>query len=183
MDRIPVPTIEEAPPASRPLLKGILHSSPTGKSLNMQAQMACSPTVLASYVSLRQATEEQGTIEPKYRSAIMASAASAMGIAYVEAITTMLVQRAGYLPEEVSNLRAGLGSGDEKLDSLLAVVASAAANVGAVDDAIWQSAMDSGWSAEQVTESFAYLGIVIYAAYFVRFAGTELDLPVSVDAR
>jgi hypothetical protein len=183
MDRIPVPTIEDAAPASRPLLEGILHSSPTGKTLNMQAQMACSPAVLTSYLSLRQATEENGTIEPKCRSAFMVVAASTLGSPYVEAITTMLAGRAGWSPDEVSNLRSGLGSADQKLDSLLAVIASAAVNVGAVDDAIWQSAVDRGWNDEQLAESFAYLGIVLYAAYFVRFADTEVDLPVSADSR
>ena len=54
MTRIYRHTIADAPEASRPLLKGILPFSPTGKLLNMHAQMAHSPAVLASTVAAGQ---------------------------------------------------------------------------------------------------------------------------------
>jgi hypothetical protein len=56
MARIDRHTITDAPEASRPLLEGILPFSPTGKLLNMHAQMAHSPAVLAAYAAIRQAT-------------------------------------------------------------------------------------------------------------------------------
>ena len=40
-------TIQDAPEASRPLLEGLVAFSPTGKLLNLHAQMAHSPAVLA----------------------------------------------------------------------------------------------------------------------------------------
>ena len=43
MTRIYRHTITDAPEASRPLLEAILPFSPTGKLLNMHAQMAHSP--------------------------------------------------------------------------------------------------------------------------------------------
>jgi hypothetical protein len=62
MTRIYRHTITDAPEASRPLLEGILPFSPTGKLLNMHAQMAHSPAVLAAYASIRQATVTYGTL-------------------------------------------------------------------------------------------------------------------------
>ena len=45
MTRIPSHTIEDAPEASRPLLEDMLQFSPTGRLLNMHAQMAHAPAV------------------------------------------------------------------------------------------------------------------------------------------
>ena len=46
MTRIPAHTIQDAPGASRPVLEALLPASPTGKLLNLHAQMARSPVVL-----------------------------------------------------------------------------------------------------------------------------------------
>jgi hypothetical protein len=47
--RIPSPTIENAADASRPILERMINVSPTGRVLNMHAQMAHSPALLAAY--------------------------------------------------------------------------------------------------------------------------------------
>jgi alkylhydroperoxidase/carboxymuconolactone decarboxylase family protein YurZ len=177
MNRIPVHTLEETPPPSKALLESIVHASPTGRPLNMQAQMADAPAVLAGYVSLRRATEEHGTMDSKTRSAVMATAGAALGVEYVEAITSMLAVRAGWTPEEVAKICSGLGTGDAKLDSLLDVVADAAAEGGRVQDQSWNRATGDGWTSEQLAETFAYLAIAFYAAYFCNFAETDLDVP------
>ena len=65
MSRIPTHTVEDAPEASRPLLKRIAQSSPTGRPLNAHAQIAHSPAVLAAYTSLRAVIAEHGTLDPK----------------------------------------------------------------------------------------------------------------------
>jgi hypothetical protein len=182
MSRIPAHALEEAPSASRVLLDSIVHASPTGRPLNMQAQMADAPAVLAGYVSLRRATEEHGTLDPKARSAVMAVAGAVLEVGYVEAITSMLAIRAGWTPEEVVRICGGLGTGDAKLDSLLDVVSDAAADRGRVHGLSWERAESEGWTGAELAESFAYFGIALYSAYFCNFADTELDVPsVSVD--
>ena len=65
MTRIPSHTLTEAPAASRPLLEGAARSSPTGKPLNLHAQMAHSPSVLAAYTSIREAIAAHGTLDPR----------------------------------------------------------------------------------------------------------------------
>jgi hypothetical protein len=51
-------TVGDAPAASRPLLQDLIRSSPTGRFLNLHAQMAHSPAVLAAYTSLRAVIRE-----------------------------------------------------------------------------------------------------------------------------
>jgi hypothetical protein len=60
MTRIPSHTIEDAPEASRELLADMVQFSPTGRLLNMHAQMAHAPAVLAAYTSIRRATGQLG---------------------------------------------------------------------------------------------------------------------------
>jgi alkylhydroperoxidase family enzyme len=178
MPRIPVHTIDDAAPPSADLLRSIVHASPTGKPLNMQAQMAESPAVLAQYVSLRRAVDEHGTLEPHHRSAVMTTAAATLGAPYVEAITGMLSERSGWSTEEVRRFQSAEPSGDERLDALLAVTRQVAENLGEVSDELWDFALAQGWSTEQLTESFAFVAIALYSAYFVNLARTEFDLPV-----
>ena len=177
MTRIPVPAFEEIPTASKELLEWIMQTPLTGKVLNMQAQLAVAPATLAGYAGLRRSTEEHGTLDPKTRTAVLAMSGAALGVLYVERLTARIASSAGWQPDEIVRFTEGLGSGDEKLDSLLDVVADAGKNLGLVDNATWERAAHNGWTPEQLAESFAYFSIAVYSAYFTNFAATELDIP------
>ena len=177
MTRIYRHTITDAPEASRPLLEGILPFSPTGKLLNMHAQMAHSPAVLAAYASIRQATATYGTLDPRVRSALMLATASVSHSAYAQAVTSFLADRAGWSRAEVLALREGRPLGEDKTDALVGVVREAATRSGQVSDAAWQRAADCGWSSEQLAEAFAFVALTVFTAYFLNYAQTPMDLP------
>ena len=85
MTRIPSHTVENAPDAPRPVLERMIRVSPTGTLLNLHAQMANSPALLAAYVSIRQATDQQGTLDLQIRSALMLATAGAVRSDYAVA--------------------------------------------------------------------------------------------------
>jgi alkylhydroperoxidase family enzyme len=177
MIRIPSHTIDDAPEASRPLLDDMLQFSPTGRLLNLHAQMAHAPAVLEAYVSIRRATGRHGTLDQRVRTALMLAASTADGSQYAQAIISILALRSGWRPEQVNAVLAGHDLGEEKTDTLIGVVREAAANSGRVSDPAWASATSSGWSSEQLAEAFAYLGLTVFTSYFLNYAGTELDIP------
>ena len=179
MTRIYCHTITDAPEASRPLLEGILPFSPTGKLLNMHAQMAHSPAVLAAYASIRQATATYGTLDPRIRSALMLATASVSHSAYAQAVTSFLADRAGWSQAEMLALRDGRPLGEDKTDALVGVVREAATRSGQVSDQAWQRAADCGWSSEQLAEAFAFVALTVFTAYFLNYAQTPMDLPAS----
>ena len=179
MKRIPIHTVDDAPQASRRLLADASQFSPTGRPLNLHGQMAHSPAVLVAYTSLRAATAEHGTVGPHVSAALMLAAGSVVGNDYVVAITSRLARLAGWTDEHVAALRAGTGTGDAKLDAIAGLVREATANSGTVSDATWARAVDAGWSDEQLTEAFAYLGLAVFTAYFLNYAQTDLDVPVA----
>ena len=177
MARIPTHTIEDAPAAARPLLTEMIQFSPTGRLLNMHAQMAHAPAVLEAYVSIRRATARHGTLDQQARTALMLVAAAADASPYALAIISLLALRSGWREDQVKALLAGQAVGEDKLDALIGVIREAAANSGRVSDAAWKAAAGHGWSDEQLAEAFAYLGLTVFTSYFLNYAATELDVP------
>jgi hypothetical protein len=59
---------------------------------------------------------------------------------------------------------------------LAGLVRKAAANSGNVTDATWKAAQKGGWSDEQLTDAFAYLGATVFTGYFLNYAQTDLDV-------
>ncbi len=177
MTRIPSHSIEDAPRATRSLLAEMVQLSPTGRLLNLHAQMAHAPAVLEAYVSIRRATARHGTLEGHIRSALMLVAAVHDGSEYALAIISMLALRSGWHRDQVEALVAGKDLGEEETDALIGVVREAATNSGHVSDLAWARAAGSGWSDEQLAEAFAYLRLTVFTSYFLNYARTELDLP------
>jgi hypothetical protein len=177
MTRIPSHTVDDAPEASRALLQEMIQFSPTGRSLNMHAQMAHSPAVLEAYVSLRRATARLGTLDQALRAALMLASAAAAGNRYALAVLSALALRSGWRQDQVDALWDGKDLGDDAADALVALVREASAGQGRVSDLTWASAQAAGWTDEQLAEAFCYLGLAVFTVYFLNYARTELDLP------
>src|SRR5882757_1846798 len=126
MSRIPTLAIADAPAASRPLLQKIAESSPTGRPLNLHAQMAHSPAVLAAYTSLRAVTAEHGTLDPKVSWALNLATAAAVGNDYMIGIAIRFARMNGWTEAQLAALREGTTTGDTKIDTLTSAVREAA---------------------------------------------------------
>ncbi len=176
MSRFPNHTVEGAPEASRPLLQKIAQASPTGRPLNVHAQMANSSAVLAGYTSLRAVTAEHGTLEPKVAWALNLATAATVGNDYMIGIASRFARMNGWSDAQIAALRKSATTGDTKIDALTRVVREAAANSGKVTDATWKAAQQAGWSDTQLAEAFAYLGLTVFTGYFLNYAQTELDV-------
>lgn len=177
MTRIPSHTIENAPEAARELLADMVQFSPTGRLLNLHAQMAHSPAVLEAYTSIRRATGKHGTLDQRLRTGLMLATAAAAGSEYALAVITLLAQRSGWQPGQIAALRSGAEVGEPRADALIAVVREAARNSGRVSDVAWDHAVAAGCTDNDLAEAFAYLGLTLFTAYFLSYADTELDVP------
>jgi alkylhydroperoxidase family enzyme len=179
MTRIPTHTVEDAPELARPLLQEMVQFSPTGRPLNLHAQLAHAPAVLAAYVGLRKTATQYGTLDQQVRPALMLAAAAATDSEYAKDLLATLALRSGWRADQVEALRAGKDVGEAKTDALVAVVRQAAADRGRVGDQAWRHALASGWTDDQLAEAFAYLGLAVYTGYFLNYAQTERDLPMA----
>ncbi len=175
MSRIPTHTVEDAPAASRSLLQKIVQSTPTGRPTNLHAQMAHSPAVLTAYSSLRAVLAEHTTFDPKVGAALTMATAAGVGNGYMIRIAGRLAHMNGWVEKQVAALQTGLPTGDIKIDALTRLVREAAANSGNVTDATWKAAQQAGWSDEQLTDAFAYVGATVFTGYFLNYAQTDMD--------
>ncbi|WP_179401669.1 carboxymuconolactone decarboxylase family protein [Burkholderia guangdongensis] len=176
MSRIPTHTVEGAPDASRPFLQKIAQSSPTGRPLNLHAQMAHSPAVLAAYTSLRAVIAEHGTLDPKVSWALNLAIAGTVGNDYMMGIASRFARMNGWTDAQITALRTGATTGDTRIHALTDLVREAAAHSGKVTDATWKVAQQAGWSDEQLAEAFAYLGLTVFTGYFLNYAETDSDI-------
>jgi len=180
MSRIPSHTIDDAPAASRPMLEHFAHQSRhVGRLLNLHAEMAHSPVLIAAYHGMRRAFDDHATLDPRTRTAIMLTASAVQDCAYTNAIHAMLAHAAGWSHAEIAAIRAGTFAGDERLEALLAVAREAAAHAGHVPDPLWQRARDAGWTPAQLLETYAALALTLFTGGFTHFAKTAVDAPVT----
>ncbi len=178
--RIPTHTLDSAPPGAQPLLEALSRRSlGSGKLLNLHAEMAHGPAVVAAYVGFRNALDEHATFTPKIRAAIMLTVSGADGVAYTQALNSMLAKRAGWSDAQVAQIQSGGLRGDDRLAALLAVAREAGSNGGRVAAETWTAALEAGWTDSQLAEAFAFIGLTVYVNLFVNYAGTEFDVPAT----
>jgi hypothetical protein len=175
MSRFQNKTVEDSPSGSRSMLQAIAQSAPNGRPLNVHAQMANAPAVLAGYTSLRAVTVEHGTLGPKVSWALNLATAATIGNAYMIGIASRFAGFSGWAEAQIEALRAGGSTGDEKIDALTSVIREATVHAGKVTDETWKAAQAAGWSDAELAEAFAYLGLTVFTGYFLNYAQTKLD--------
>ena len=175
MSRIPVQTFDSAPEQTRATLEKLARRS--GKLLNIHAEMASSPVVLAAYAGLSDAVAEQGSFDARTREAIALAVGAVDGCDYCQAAHTAGGRKAGFTEEETVAVRRGDVSFDDRLAALLAVLREAAGNIGHVSDQTWNTAREAGWSEQELGEAFAHLAGNLFTNFFNHYARTDLDVP------
>ncbi|WEV78165.1 carboxymuconolactone decarboxylase family protein [Janibacter cremeus] len=177
MPRIPVHTLETAPEDSRDALKAL--DVKFGKVLNIHGEMAHSPVALQSYVALQEVIADHGSFDGRTREAIALAVGNVDDCSYCQAAHTGGGRAAGLSDDEMVAIRAGAVDFDPTLAALLELAREYTADVGSVRDATWQTALDSGWSDEQLTELSVHVTLNLFTNYFNHFVQTDLDLPAA----
>ena len=175
MSRIPVQSLDTAPEQARPTLGRLARR--TGKLLNIHAEMAHAPVVLATYAGITEALATQSTFDARTREAIALAVGAQDGCDYCQAAHTPSAIKSGLSEAETIAIRRGELPSDPKLAALLTLVREAAANVGDVSDVTWKTAQQAGWSDVELSEAFAHLAANLFTNFFNHYARTDLDIP------
>jgi len=105
MPRVPVHTIDDAPEQSRETLRGL--GRRMGRLLNIHAEMAHAPVVLAAYQGIQQAITAHGSFDARTREAIALAVAAVDNCAYCQSAHTAGGQAVGWSLEETFAIRVG----------------------------------------------------------------------------
>jgi AhpD family alkylhydroperoxidase len=177
MPRIPVHTVDSAPEDSRDPLKAL--EAKFGKVLNIHGEMAHSPVVLQSYAALQNVIGDFGTFEARTREAIALTVGNVDRCGYCQSAHTVAGKAAGLSEHETVAIREDRVDFDPKLAALLTVAREATANVGHVDGATWQQALDQRWTDTDLTELSVHIALNLFTNYFNHLVETDLDLPAA----
>ncbi len=177
MPRVPLHTIGDAPEQSREALRGLERRM--GRLLNIHAEMAHAPVVLAAYQGIQEAIAQHGSFDAKTREAIALAVGAVNKCAYCQSAHTAGGQAVGWSLKETVAIREGNADLGPKLGSLLAVAREIPGNTGYVADATWQAAREAGWSDADLAELFAHVAANMFTNYFNHYMQTGPDLPAA----
>ncbi len=178
MPRVPVHTIDDAPDASRDLLKRL--DQTYGKVLNIHGAMAHAPALLDLAVSAENAIKEHTSLDPATRQAIHLAVAAVNECDYCQSAYTGAAKQAGFDESQTVAIRERREDEfDDELGALLNVARQIAGDKGHVDEATWRAAIDAGWSDVQLLEAYADTVRTILTNYFNHLVDTELDIPAA----
>lgn len=171
MPRLPVHTVESAPPHARPILQ--LARNRRGEITNVIAGLAASPAALAVLVGMEAALDSYATFDRKTREAISLAVSSADKCSYGEVAHTAAALAAGWSSDEVLLIKQGEPGLSPAMDALLVVVRELVADRGVIAQASWQSARAAGWNDAELAELFAHAMFVLFTDYFAHYAESE----------
>lgn len=174
MSRLSIPSLDNAPEASRPTLDAI--NKQLGVVPNLFRLMGTSPAALTAYTSFQGALNK--TLDLKTRERIALAVAQVNGCDYcLSAHTYIGLNLAKITPEEIALNRKG-ASGDAKANAAVQFAAKVAKERGHVSEADIKAVRDAGFTEAQVVEIVALVAENSFTNYLNEVAKTEIDFPV-----
>lgn len=174
MSRLPIPDLDTAPHASKPILEAV-HNQ-LGVVPNMFRLVSLSPATLEGFTGNNAALAR--TLDVKTRERIALAVAQVNGCEYcLSAHTYLGLNLAKLSPEEIARNRAG-GSGDAKADAAVRFAAKVVRERGQVGDADIAALRDAGYADSQIIEIVAVAAENIFTNLINNVARTDIDFPV-----
>lgn len=174
MSRLAIPTREDAPTQSQPLLDAV--EKQLGVVPNLFRLVGTSPAALEGYLGLNGALGR--TLDAKTRERIALAIAEANGCDYcLSAHTYLGLNLAKIDNTEIALNRAG-HSGDAKADAAIVFARKVLDARGRVSDADIAQVRLAGFGEAQVIEIVASVALNVLTNYINNVANTDIDFPV-----
>lgn len=179
MSRITIPTLENAPEASKSILNAV--QKQLGSVPNLYRLASLSTAALTGLTSLNAALSK--ALDVKTRERIAIATAEVNGCDYCLSAHTWIGQNLAKLsPEEVGLNRKG-HSTDQKADAAVRFAAHVTASRGKVSDADLAAVRLAGYTDAQVIEIVAVVAENVLTNFINNVAQTEIDFPVIHSAK
>lgn len=174
MSRITIPTVEQAPAASKPLLDAVRKQ--LGVAPNLMKLVGHSPAALEGYLSLNGALAK-GVLDSALRERIALTIAEFNGCEYCLAAHTYLGKNLAKLNEsEILAAREG-GSSEAKADAALRFARRVASEHGRVSDADLTALRAAGFDDASIIEIVLNVALNVLTNYVNNVALTDVDFP------
>lgn len=174
MSRIALPTAENTPAKSQPLLDGV--KAQLGTVPNLFRLVALSPAALEGHLAFSGALNK--TLDAKTRERIALAVAQVNGCDYCLSAHTYLAANLAKLDAaEIAANRLG-HSNDARADAAVAFAKKVAEQRGKVVDADLAAVRLAGFTDAQIVEIVANVAINVLTNFVNNVAETDIDFPV-----
>jgi AhpD family alkylhydroperoxidase len=176
MPRFPVPaTIDEAPAASRPLLRTA--EVRFGRVPNMALLLSASPPALQGYLALLTALDD-GTLGVQTAARIALAVAEANGCQYGLSLHTWCARNGiGLDDAEITANRSG-ASNDPQADTAVCFAAKLVRSQGAIGDDDLRLLKAAGYDDGQIIEIVLHAGLNTLAGTINKVCQPDIDFPL-----
>jgi len=176
MNRLTIPTLEQSPAASRPLLDAV--NKQLGVVPNLFRLIGTSPAALEGYLGLSKALGK-GSIGAATGERIALAIAEVNQCGYCLSAHTYLGKNLVKLDDaEIAANRAG-GSANAKADAALRFAVQVARARGHVADSEVQAVKAAGFSEAEIIEIVLHVALNTWTNYINEVARTTIDFPVA----
>ncbi|MFT5552187.1 MAG: putative peroxidase-related enzyme [Bradyrhizobium sp.] len=174
MARLPIPALDDAPAASKPILAAV--NAQLGVVPNLFRVVSSSPVALTALAGLSGTLAK--SLDVKTRERIALAVAQVNGCDYcLSAHTYLGLNLAKISAEEIALNRKGT-SGDPKADAAVRFAAKVAETRGHVGDEDIAAVRKAGYSDAQVLEIVALVVENVFTNFVNEVAKTDIDFPV-----
>lgn len=174
MSRIAIPSRDDAPAASKPVLDAV-HKQ-LGTIPNLFRLIALSPTTLEGFAAYSGALNK--TLDAKTRERIALAVAEVNGCNYcLSAHSYVALNLVKISAEEIALNRKGT-SGDAKASAAVRFAAKVAYSRGHVEEAEVTALRSAGYSDAQVVEVVALVALNVFTNFLGNAVKTDIDFPV-----
>jgi uncharacterized peroxidase-related enzyme len=179
MSRITIPSRDQAPAASQPLLDGVLKKF--GVIPNLFRVVGLSPAALEGLLGLSGAMSK--ALDLKTRERIAIAVANVNGCDYcLSAHTYIGLNLAKLTPADAEKSRLG-SSDDPKAAAAVRFAAKVAQSRGKVSDADISEVKLAGYTEAQIVEIVGLVAENVYTNFLNNVAQTDIDFPVVKSAQ
>jgi AhpD family alkylhydroperoxidase len=176
MPRFPTPaTIDEAPAASRPLLRTA--EVRFGRVPNMALLLSASPPALQGYLALLTALDD-GTLGAQTAARVALAVAEANGCQYGLSLHTWCARNGiGLDDAEITANRSG-ASNDPQADAAVCFAAKLVRSQGAIGDDDRRALKAAGFDDGQIIEIVLHVGLNTLAGTIAKVCQPDIDFPL-----
>lgn len=174
MPAFPVQTLETAPEAARPALRGLQQAF--GLVPNLAATMANSPTLISGFVGAL-TNFLGGTFTPAQRQVLLLTNAVSNRSAWAVAFHSTAALREGVPAEEVQALREGRAPKDRPLAALARLTRAFIETRGHLEERELAAFVEAGFAEAQALEVLAGLACSVMANYAGNVTRPPLEAP------
>ncbi len=172
-------SIDTAPEASKPLLRGLKEG--LGMIPNLAAAMAESPQLLQGFLAVREIYQE-GTFSPAEIQVLSLTAAFENDCAWCMAFHTLMARKEGVSPESIVALRDGRPPVEPRLAALSDFAREMVRRRGAVGSTELERFCGAGYTRGQALEVVLGMAFSLMANYAGHLADAPLDEPLKPHA-